>query len=364
MNVLVTGGSGFIGSNFLNNYVEKYPNYKFFNYDKLTYAANPLNLKDIEKKPNFQFIRGDICDFDHLIATFNQIDPDIVIHFAAQSHVDRSILSPRDFISTNILGTFNLLEACRICWTNHERKIFHHVSTDEVFGSLGNIGKFSESSAYYPRNPYSASKAGSDHLVRSYFHTFNLPVKITNCSNNYGPYQFPEKFIPLIIINAIRKQKIPVYGDGKNIRDWLFVTDHCDAIWDVITKGRIGETYNIGGNNERTNIEIIQTICKIISDELDENLPSLLNLITFVKDRPGHDYRYAIDSSKLQKELQWAPKESLDSGLQKTVKWYLNNSEWVSSIETNEYRKWIDENYSNRIKEKMSPQANSVMVNL
>jgi len=354
INILITGGAGFIGSNFLNLFVPRHPEHNFINLDKLTYAANLLNLKGIENLPNYNFVQGDITDYNKVLEIFEKYNPDIVIHFAAESHVDRSILGPAAFIQTNIVGTFNLLEACRKYWfkSNHNkyRKLFHHVSTDEVYGSLYLNEKdlFTEITPYAPHSPYSASKASSDHLVRAYFHTYDLPVKITNCSNNYGPYQFPEKLIPLMILNAIEGKALPVYGEGENIRDWLYVEDHCEAIWTVIQKGRLGETYNIGGNNEWKNIDIVHKICEILARELNRDPYEFKKLITFVKDRPGHDLRYAIDSSKIKKELHWQPQETFETGLRKTVKWYLNNQKWVDSIQTGEYKNWLNYNYTNR----------------
>jgi len=349
LKILVTGGAGFIGSNFLQTYVPKYPNHAFINLDKLTYAANLYNLKDISDAKNYFFVQADIADFESVKAVFDRFEPDIVVHFAAESHVDRSILGPAEFIKTNIVGTFNLLEACRMCWKHKEGKLFHHVSTDEVYGSLGDTGYFTEESRYDPSSPYSASKASSDHLVRAYHRTYGLPVKITNCTNNYGPYQFPEKLIPLTILNALEGRPIPIYGKGQNVRDWLYVKDHCDAIWAVIQKGRVGETYNISGNEERKNIEVVEKICRILAEELGRSADEFKSLITFVADRPGHDIRYALGSSKIRNELGWKPKETFSSGLRKTVKWYLSNAEWVNAVKTGEYKRWIERNYSGRL---------------
>jgi len=323
--IIVTGGLGFIGSNFLNIFVPLNSNHQFINLDKVTYAANPHNLRSIEHLPNYSFEVVDIASYDRVIQIFQEYDPDIIIHFAAESHVDRSIHGPAEFIKSNIIGTFNLLEACRTYWDPYYGKHFHHVSTDEVYGSLGTTGMFSESSPYNPSSPYSASKASSDHLVRAYFHTYGIPITITNCSNNYGPYQFPEKLIPLMILNAIRGKKLPVYGVGSNVRDWLYVEDHCRAIWSVIEKGRIGETYNVGGNNEWKNIDIVNLICDILAEELNQPPQEFKKLVTFVEDRPGHDFRYAIDSTKIQDEIGWKPKETFETGLRKTVRWYLEN---------------------------------------
>jgi dTDP-glucose 4,6-dehydratase len=353
MNILVTGGAGFIGSNFLNLFVPRYPEHNFINFDKLTYAANLLSLKDIESLPNYKFERGDIADYPQVIEIFNKYNPNIVVHFAAESHVDRSIIGPAEFVQTNIIGTFNLLEACRKKWPNSQKKnkLFHHVSTDEVYGSLslGKTDLFTETTPYAPHSPYSASKASSDHLVRAYFHTYNLPIKITNCSNNYGPYQFPEKLIPLMIIYALEKKSLPVYGKGENVRDWLYVEDHCKAIWMVIQNGRVGETYNIGGDNEWKNIDIVNKICELLAEELGKNPLEYKKLITFVKDRPGHDLRYAIDSTKIKNELDWHTEETFETGLRKTIKWYLNNKAWVNTIKTGAYKTWLANNYDNRI---------------
>jgi dTDP-glucose 4,6-dehydratase len=337
-NILVTGGAGFIGSNFLNLFVSRYPEHNFINFDKLTYAANLLNLKNIESLPNYKFEQGDIADYKRVIEIFNKYNPGIVVNFAAESHVDRSILGPSEFVQTNIIGTFNLLEACRKKWLNphnsslpqdslSKTKLFHHVSTDEVYGSLSlnDTNLFTEITPYTPHSPYSASKAASDHLVRAYYHTYGIPIKITNCSNNYGPYQFPEKLIPLMILNVLNSKPLPVYGKGENIRDWLYVKDHCEAIWTVLQKGNIGETYNIGGNNEWKNIDIVNKICDILAEELKKDPIKFKKLITFVKDRPGHDLRYAIDSTKIKKELHWQPRETFETGLRKTIKWYLSN---------------------------------------
>ena len=349
MKILVTGGAGFIGSNFLRTYVPKYPNHAFINLDKLTYAANLYNLKDISDAKNYFFVQADIADFESVKAVFDRFEPDIVVHFAAESHVDRSILGPAEFIKTNIVGTFNLLEGCRFYWKDKEGKLFHHVSTDEVYGSLGDTGYFTEESRYDPSSPYSASKASSDHLVRAYHRTYRLPVKVTNCTNNYGPYQFPEKLIPLTILNALEGKPIPIYGKGQNVRDWLYVKDHCEAIWAVMQKGRIGETYNISGNEEKRNIDVVNEICQILAEELDRSAEEFKSLITFVADRPGHDLRYALDSSKIKEELGWKPKETFNTGLRKTVKWYLSNTEWVSAVKTGEYKKWIERNYADRL---------------
>ncbi|UNC93594.1 dTDP-glucose 4,6-dehydratase [Candidatus Contubernalis alkaliaceticus] len=349
MNILVTGGAGFIGSNFLNLYVPRYPYYNFINLDKLTYAANLLNLKNIENSDNYCFIQGDIADYGQVNRVFEKYQPDIIVHFAAESHVDRSIAGPGEFIHTNIVGTFNLLENCRKHWDNPLEKVFHHVSTDEVYGSLGETGVFTEETGYDPSSPYSASKASGDHLARAYYRTYGLPVKITNCSNNYGPYQFPEKLIPLMILNALEGKPLPVYGRGENIRDWLYVEDHCRAIWEVLSRGKTGETYNIGGNNEWKNIDIVNRICEVLAEELDMDTSIYKKLITFVEDRPGHDLRYAVDSTKVLGELGWQPRENFNTGLKKTIKWYLQNRQWVDSVKTGKYRKWLKMNYSSRM---------------
>ncbi|MGA1864136.1 MAG: dTDP-glucose 4,6-dehydratase [bacterium] len=346
--MLVTGGCGFIGSNFIR-YLLKESDFSgcIINIDKLTYAGNPENLSDIETdySTRYKFIKGDICDHDILNNVFAEHEIDSICHFAAESHVDRSIVSPDAFIRTNIVGTFNLLELARAS-LNHVH-LFHHISTDEVFGSLPESGFFTEETPYKPNSPYSASKASSDHLVRAYHKTYNLPITISNCSNNYGPYQFPEKLIPLMILNALEGKSLPVYGDGKNIRDWLYVRDHCIAIWTIMKKGRRGETYNIGGNSEMENIEIVEMICDILDNttkKLHKNR-SRRELITFVKDRPGHDRRYAIDFNKLKNELGWTPTESLKTGLEKTVEWYLKHEGWIKHIKTGEYLSWIHQHY-------------------
>lgn len=358
MNIIITGGSGFIGSNFLNMYVLKYPEHIFINIDKLTYAANSRNLAGIKGVANYRFEKVDIADFDQVEDVFKKYQPDMVIHFAAESHVDRSISGPAEFIKTNINGTFNLLETCRSYWLTDnslrfaggalDEKLYIHVSTDEVYGSLGPTGRFTERTAYDPRSPYSASKASSDHLVRAYYHTYGLPVIVTNCSNNYGPYQFPEKLIPLMIINALEGKPLPVYGVGDNVRDWLYVEDHCRALWLIAEKGKIGETYNIGGSNEWRNIDLVNLICEYLAEETGASAASYKQLIAFVKDRPGHDYRYAIDSLKLERELGWQQVETFKSGLRKTVKWYLQNRDWVAGIKSGDYEKWLAHNYDQR----------------
>ncbi|PFZ28032.1 dTDP-glucose 4,6-dehydratase [Bacillus wiedmannii] len=350
MRYLITGGAGFIGSNFLNTFVSRCKNDLFINIDNLSYAGNLQNLKEIEGLENLIFEKTDIRDYDALEILFKKYNPDIIVHFAAESHVDRSIKTPKAFLETNILGTFNLLELCRKYWKSNSAKLFHHISTDEVYGSLGTHGLFKEETPYNPRSPYSVSKAASDHLVKAYYNTYGIPVKVTNCSNNYGPYQFPEKLIPLTITNILSNKPIPVYGDGTNVRDWLYVKDHCEAIWTVIEKGTIGDTYNIGGNNEKSNLEVVTALCNIVAELLDENPENYLNLITHISDRPGHDFRYAIDSTKIQKELNWKPKETFESGLRKTAEWYLDNSNWLESVVSGEYQRWIDKNYNGYIK--------------
>ena len=353
--VLVSGGAGFIGSNFVLNWLEA-TDASVVNLDLLTYAGNPANLASLQADPRYQFVRGDICDPEQIKGVLAKHHPRAIVHFAAESHVDRSISSPEAFIRTNVNGTFNLLEQARNYWSaleDSDRAAFRflHVSTDEVYGSLGkDDAAFSETTPYAPNSPYAASKASSDHLVRAYCHTFGLPVLTTNCSNNYGPFQFPEKLIPLVILNALEGKSLPVYGDGMNVRDWLFVGDHCSAIRTVLANGRIGETYNIGGNSERTNIDVVSTICDLV-DEMRPDPTATAprrRLITFVKDRPGHDRRYAIDASKLSSELGWTPDEKFETGLRKTVRWYLDNATWVESVRTGAYREWIAKNYSER----------------
>ncbi len=345
--LLVTGGAGFIGSNFVHRHICSNPDTNFIVGDALTYAGNMENLASLRNKPNFQFEKLDIADSDSVNTFFKKHQPDWVIHFAAESHVDRSILGPKVFINTNIVGTFNLLEAAKKLWKeNFEGHVFHHVSTDEVYGSLGDEGLFTETTAYDPSSPYSSSKAASDHLVRAYHRTYGMPIKMTNCSNNYGPRHFPEKLIPLMILNCLNRKPLPVYGNGLNVRDWLFVDDHCDAIWEVATRGRLGGTYNVGGNAEIKNIDVVHAVIKVVSEETNAPLDELKSLITYVTDRPGHDLRYAIDFSKLKDELGWEPKESFETGLRKTVRWYLSNPDWVENILSGEYRKWIETQYS------------------
>jgi dTDP-glucose 4,6-dehydratase len=348
-NVLITGGAGFIGSHVIRLFVNKYPKYHVFNLDKLTYAGNLANLKDIETKPNYDFIKGDIVDSKFIIDLFNEHTFDGVIHLAAESHVDRSIANPMEFIMTNIVGTVNLLNAAKYIWKdNYADKKFYHISTDEVYGALGDDGFFTESTSYSPNSPYSASKASSDHLVRAYYHTYHLPIVISNCSNNYGSHQFPEKLIPLMIHNIRNNKALPVYGKGENIRDWLFVEDHAKAIDLIYHKGKIAETYNIGGNNEWKNIDLIHLLCEIMDNKLGRSKNTSEKLITYVKDRAGHDLRYAIDSTKLQKELGWKPSLKFEEGLEKTVAWYLANEKWLNEVTSGEYQNYYASQYIKR----------------
>ena len=345
-NILITGGAGFIGSHVVRRFVNNYPNYKIYNLDALTYAGNLENLKDIEMKENYTFIKGNICDIDLVDKIFQENNIDTVIHLAAESHVDRSISDPLAFVQTNVIGTATLLNAARKLWNNqYEGKLFYHVSTDEVYGSLGETGFFYETTAYDPRSPYSASKAGSDHLVMAFYHTYHLPIVISNCSNNYGPHHFPEKLIPLSINNIIQNKPLPIYGKGENVRDWLYVIDHADAIDTILHKGKIGETYNIGGHNEWTNIELIRLLCKIMDEKLGREKGSNEKLITFVTDRAGHDLRYAIDATKLKEELGWTPSLQFEEGLNKTIDWYLENSEWLKKVTNGEYLKYYEKQY-------------------
>lgn len=349
-NILITGGAGFIGSNLVRHMVNKYSNYKIINLDCLTYAGNLESLKDLEGAKNYKFIKGDITDKDFIGNVFKDEAITHVMHLAAESHVDRSILGPEEFLKTNIMGTFNLLENAKQYWGEElENKKFLHVSTDEVYGSLGDTGLFTETTPYSPNSPYSASKASSDHIVRAYYHTYCLPVVTTNCSNNYGPFQFPEKLIPVVIMNAIAGFDLPVYGDGLNIRDWLYVNDHCEALDLVLHDGKLGEVYNVGGSNEWTNIDIIKTICSLLDDMLPDSkyLPHA-NLIKFIKDRPGHDRRYAIDSSKILSELGWTPKHQFEDGIKETIKWYLGNADWMAHVRSGDYEKYYEENYSSK----------------
>jgi len=352
--ILVTGGCGFIGANFVRMVQSNYPEWYVVNLDKLTYAGNLQNLSGIEEGSNYHFIKGDICDNSCVEKIFSEHTIDTVVHFAAESHVDRSITGPADFIKTNIVGTFTLLENARKFWcsnnSNLQNQIFLHVSTDEVYGSLGATGLFSESTAYDPRSPYSASKASSDHLASAYFHTYGLPIMITNCSNNYGPYQFPEKLIPLIFHNCMKGKPLPVYGDGKNVRDWLYVMDHCEAIAAVLQNGEAGHCYNIGGNNEKQNIEVVTVIC----DTLDEKIGMLApntprrSLVTYVTDRLGHDRRYAIDARKIKNSVGWQPRVTFEEGIAMTIDWYLDNQSWVEGVIDGSYTSYYQKMYGNR----------------
>jgi len=347
--ILITGGAGFIGSHLVRLFVNKYPEYQIVNLDKLTYAGNLANLRDIEDKPNYSFIKGDIVDKAFIDQLFEDQQFDAVIHLAAESHVDRSITHPLDFIHTNIVGTSTLLIAARNNWKdNYEGKLFYHVSTDEVYGSLGETGHFTEHTPYDPRSPYSASKASSDHLVRSFKHTYGLPVVISNCSNNYGPNQFPEKLIPLCIHNIKNSLPLPVYGKGENVRDWLYVEDHAAAIDLIFHNGKIGDTYNIGGNNEWKNIDLVKKLCEIMDRKLKRVHGTSAQLITFVKDRAGHDLRYAIDASKIFWNLEWAPSVKFDEGFEATVDWYLTNEEWLQQVTSGDYQKYYEEQYLKR----------------
>lgn len=352
-NLLITGGAGFIGSHVVRRMVQKYPGYNIVNLDKLTYAGNLANLRDIENAPNYTFVKGDITDAVFINQLFDQYQFDGVIHLAAESHVDRSISNPLEFVMTNVIGTVNLLNAAKKSWNAHidsetKGKKFYHISTDEVYGTLGEEGLFTEETAYDPHSPYSASKASSDHFVRAYFDTYKLPAVISNCSNNYGSFHFPEKLIPLAINNIKNMKPVPVYGKGENVRDWLFVEDHAAAIDLIFHKGKVGETYNIGGNNEWKNIDLIHLLCKIMDNKLNRPEGTSAGLITFVKDRAGHDLRYAIDSSKLQNELGWKPSLQFEEGLEKTVDWYLNNEEWLNNVTSGAYKEYYTAQYSKR----------------
>jgi dTDP-glucose 4,6-dehydratase len=349
MKILITGGAGFIGSHVVRLFVNKYPQYTIVNLDKLTYAGNLANLKDVEGKPNYEFIRGDIIDDNFLNKLFKDYQFDGVIHLAAESHVDRSISNPLSFVYTNVIGTVNLLNAARQIWEKGLKKLFYHISTDEVYGSLATEGWFTESSCYDPHSPYSASKASSDHFVRAYHDTYGLPVVISNCSNNYGPFQFPEKLIPLVINNIKNRKPLPVYGKGENVRDWLWVVDHARAIDLIFHKGRVGETYNIGGCNEWKNIDLIRLICRIMDEKLDRDKGESEKLITFIKDRAGHDLRYAIDATRINKELGWKPSLQFEEGLSRTIDWYLENEDWLESVTSGEYKKYYEEQYMRRL---------------
>ncbi len=347
--ILITGAAGFIGSHVARLFVNKYPDYEIFNLDKLTYAGNLENLKDFDKAPNYKFILGDIVDGDFIMNLFKEHKFDGVIHLAAESHVDRSIENPMEFIMANIVGTVNLLNAAKHIWEgNYEGKRFYHVSTDEVYGSLGEEGFFYEDTPYDPHSPYSASKASSDHLVRAYHDTYGLPIIISNCSNNYGPNQFPEKLVPLFINNIRHNKPLPVYGKGENVRDWLYVIDHAAAIDVIYHNGPTGETFNIGGHNEWTNIDLIKVVCKVMDEKLGREVGTSEKLITYVTDRAGHDLRYAIDSSKLQNELGWKPSLQFEEGINLTIDWYLNNQEWLDNVTSGNYQKYYEEMYGDR----------------
>jgi dTDP-glucose 4,6-dehydratase len=345
--ILITGGAGFIGSHVVRLFVNKYPDYQVFNLDKLTYAGNLENLKDIEEAPNYTFVKGDIADAAFVSGLFQEHQFDAVIHLAAESHVDRSIKDPMAFITTNVVGTVTLLNAAREIWQDDmESHLFYHISTDEVYGSLDDGGYFVETTSYDPKSPYSASKASSDHFVRAYHNTYKLPVIVSNCSNNYGPYHFPEKLIPLCINNIKNNKPLPIYGKGENVRDWLFVEDHARAIDVIFHQGKVGDTYNIGGFNEWKNIDIVRLLCKIMDQKLGREAGTSEKLITFVKDRAGHDLRYAIDANKLMKELGWEPSLQFEEGLEKTVDWYLANEEWLNNITSGDYQKYYEEQYN------------------
>ncbi|MCS4166325.1 MULTISPECIES: dTDP-glucose 4,6-dehydratase [Sphingobacterium] len=344
--ILITGGAGFIGSHVVREFVLKYPEYQIINLDALTYAGNLENLKDIEHLPNYTFVKGDITDQEAVAAIFQEYQPDGIIHLAAESHVDRSIVDPMAFVMTNVIGTVNLLNAAKTIWKdNFEGKRFHHVSTDEVFGALGDTGFFTEETNYDPHSPYSASKASSDHFVRAYHDTYGLPIVLTNCSNNYGPNHFPEKLIPLCIHNILNHKSLPVYGDGKYTRDWLYVIDHAKAIDLVFHEGKNGDSYNVGGFNEWQNIDLIKELCKQMDEKLGREKGTSAQLITFVKDRPGHDLRYAIDATKINKELGWKPSVTFEEGLSRTIDWFLANQEWLDHVTSGDYQKYYDNQY-------------------
>lgn len=344
--IIITGGAGFIGSHVVREFVIKYPNYKIINLDALTYAGNLENLKDIESLPNYEFVKADIVDAKQILDVFEKYQPDGIIHLAAESHVDRSITNPLEFVMTNVIGTVNLLNAAKHIWNdNFEGKRFHHVSTDEVFGALGDEGFFTETTSYDPHSPYSASKASSDHFVRAYHDTYGLPIVLTNCSNNYGPNHFPEKLIPLCIHNILNKKPLPIYGDGKFTRDWLYVIDHAKAIDLVFHEGKNGDSYNVGGFNEWKNIDLVKELCKQMDEKLGNSVGTSEELITFVKDRPGHDLRYAIDASKINQKLGWEPSVSFEEGLSKTIDWFLDNKEWLDNVTSGDYQKYYQKQY-------------------
>ena len=344
--ILITGGAGFIGSHVVRRFVKNYPDYKIINFDDLTYAGNLENIKDIEKEPNYTFVKGNICDASIVAKTMSEYKIDTIIHLAAESHVDRSISDPLAFVNTNVMGTATLLNAAKQFWNgDFNGKLFYHVSTDEVYGSLGEIGFFYENTPYDPRSPYSASKAASDHLVMAFYHTYHMPVVISNCSNNYGPNHFPEKLIPLSINNILNKKPLPIYGKGENVRDWLYVIDHASAIDVILHKGKIGDTYNVGGHNEWTNIDLIKLLCKLMDEKLGNAPGTSEQLISFVKDRAGHDLRYAIDATKLKDELGWIPSVTFEEGLSKTIDWYLENKEWLEHVTSGDYVKYYSNLY-------------------
>lgn len=348
-NVMITGGAGFIGSHVVRLFVQKYPEYTFVNFDQLTYAGNLENLKDVESAPNYRFVKGNILDPEAIAKVFEEFQITDIIHLAAESHVDRSIVSPLDFVYTNIIGTVNLLNAARDRWkANYSDHLFYHISTDEVFGSLGNTGFFTESSPYAPNSPYSASKASSDHFVRAYYETYHLPTIVSNCSNNYGPNHFPEKLVPLFINNIIHKKPLPVYGDGLFTRDWLYVKDHARAIDLIFHQGKRGDTYNIGGFNEWKNIDLVKLLCKLMDEKLGRKPGESESLITYVKDRPGHDRRYAIDAKKIKNELGWTPSVTFEEGLRETIDWYLRNQEWLEHVTSGSYQSYYQSMYANR----------------
>jgi len=346
--ILITGGAGFIGSHVIRLFVNKYPDYTIVNLDALTYAGNLENLRDIENAPNYSFVKGDITEETFINQLFADQSFDAVIHLAAESHVDRSILDPLSFVKTNVIGTAVLLNAAKKSWDNMENKLFYHVSTDEVYGSLGETGFFTEETSYDPRSPYSASKASSDHLVSAYFHTYGLPMVISNCSNNYGSHQFPEKLLPLMINNIVHSKPLPVYGKGENVRDWLWVNDHARAIDVIFHQGKLGETYNIGGFNEWKNIDIVHLLCNIMDKKLGRAGGESAKLITYVKDRAGHDLRYAIDATKLNKELGWEPSLQFEEGMDKTIDWYLANEGWIQSVTSGSYKQYYEQQYTSR----------------